>query len=197
MTPTPDPAPISEGGIRWGILATGSIARTFARDLTLHGHRVTAVGSRSLATATDFATDFDIPHAHGSYADLVADAEVDAIYVATPHTFHAANATAALEHGKHVLVEKAFTINADEAREVVALGRERGLVVLEAMWTRFLPPMAFVRQVIAELKKVVRPTRSELLNYTWVVIVFVAVVMAFVTVLDLGIGTAVGWIFGG
>ena len=150
MTSTTEPAPISDGTVRWGILATGGIARAFTRDLTQHGHRVTAVGSRSLDNARGFAAEFDVPNAHGSYEDLVADPKVDAIYVATPHTFHAANARAALEHGKHVLVEKAFTINADEAREVVDLARERELVVLEAMWTRFLPHMAFVRQAIAD-----------------------------------------------
>ncbi len=150
MTSTTEPAPISTGTVRWGILATGGIARSFTRDLIQHGHRVSAVGSRSPENARSFADEFDIPNAHGSYDDLVADPEVDVIYVATPHTFHADNARAALEHGKHVLVEKAFTITADEAREVVDLARERGLIVLEAMWTRFLPHMAFVRQVIAD-----------------------------------------------
>ncbi|MEX2549024.1 MAG: Gfo/Idh/MocA family oxidoreductase [Nitriliruptoraceae bacterium] len=150
MTSAAEPAPVSDGNVRWGILATGGIARTFTRDLHTHGHRIGAVGSRSLDNARSFAAEFDIPTAHGSYEDLVADPDVDAIYVATPHTFHAANARAALEHGKHVLVEKAFTINATEAREVADLGRDRGLVVLEAMWTRFLPHMAFVRQAIAD-----------------------------------------------
>lgn len=150
MTSTPEPAPLSAGNVRWGILATGRIADMFTRDLIQHGHRVTAVGSRSLDNAQRFADEFDIPNAHGSYDDLVADPEVDAIYIATPHIFHADNARAALEHGKHLLVEKAFTINAAEAREVVALARDRGLVVVEAMWTRFLPHMAYVRQVIAD-----------------------------------------------
>ena len=150
MTSTPEPTPISSGDVRWGILATGGIARTFTRDLIQHRHRVTSVGSRSLDRAQRFAGEFDIPNAHGSYEALVADPEVDAIYVSTPHIFHAANAQAALEHGKHVLVEKAFTINAAEARETIALARDRELLVLEAMWTRFLPHMAYVRQTIAD-----------------------------------------------
>jgi predicted dehydrogenase len=150
VTPATEPAPISDGKVRWGILATGGIARIFARDLLMHGHRIVAVGSRSLENARGFAAEFGVPNAHGTYEDLVADPEVDAVYAATPHTFHAINARAALEHGKHVLVEKAFTINAVEARGVVELARERGLIVLEAMWTRFLPHMAFVRRVIAE-----------------------------------------------
>jgi predicted dehydrogenase len=150
VTPTTEHAPISDGNVRWGILATGGIARVFVRDLVMHGHRVAAVGSRSPENARDFAAEFDVPNVHGTYQGLVADPQVDAVYVATPHTFHAANARAALEHGKHVLVEKAFTINADEARGVVGLARECGLIVLEAMWTRFLPHMAFVRRAIAE-----------------------------------------------
>lgn len=150
MTPTSERAPISDGDVRWGILATGGIARLFTRDLIMHGHRVVAVGSRSPENARAFAAEFDVPNAHGTYQDLVADPAVDVVYVATPHTFHAANARAALEHDKHVLVEKAFTLNADEARRVVQLARERDLVVLEAMWTRFLPHMAFVRRAVAE-----------------------------------------------
>ncbi len=146
---TPAPAPMSAGDIRWGILATGGIARAFARDLRTHGHRVTAVGSRSAESARAFAEEFGIAHAHGSYDDLVSDPDVDVVYVATPHNFHAANALAALGNGKHVLVEKAFTINADEARAVVEAARSKGLLVVEAMWTRFLPHMEFVRSIVA------------------------------------------------
>ena len=137
-------------GLGWGILATGGIARLFAKDLTAHGYRVEAVGSRTLESARAFAQEHDVPRAHGSYEDLVADPEVDVVYVATPHTFHASNARLALEHGKHVLVEKAFTLNAHEAREITELARDRGLVVMEAMWTRFLPHMADVRTLLAE-----------------------------------------------
>lgn len=142
-------SPRSDGTISWGILATGGIARVFTRDLVVHGHRVAAVGSRSSDRADDFAAEFGIPAAHGSYEDLVADPGVDVIYVATPHAFHAENARAALEHDKHVLVEKAFTLNAAEAREVVALAGDNGRLVMEAMWTRFLPHMRFVREVVA------------------------------------------------
>lgn len=149
MTPTPAPEPLSNGTVGWGILATGGIARLFARDLVAHGHRIAAVGSRSQATAQGFADEFGIPKAYGSYDELVSEPDVDVIYVATPHNLHAANAGAALNHGRHVLVEKAFTINATEAREVVELARQRGLLAMEAMWTRFLPHMAFVRGVVA------------------------------------------------
>lgn len=149
MTDTTEHAPRSDGGVGWGILATGGIAQLFARDLAMHGHRIAAVGSRTLESARRFAEEFDIPSAYGSYAELVADPDVDVVYVATPHNLHLVNACDALTNGKHVLVEKAFTLNADQARTVVELGEERGLLVLEAMWTRFLPHMAFVREVIA------------------------------------------------
>jgi predicted dehydrogenase len=110
---------------------------------------VAAVGSRTTERAQAFADEHGIPHAHGSWEALAADPTVDAVYVATPHPFHAAAATIALEHGKHVLVEKPFTLTAPEAEAVVALGAERGLVVLEAMWTRFLPHMAEIHEAVA------------------------------------------------
>ncbi|MEL4320120.1 Gfo/Idh/MocA family oxidoreductase [Leifsonia sp. YIM 134122] len=135
--------------LRWGILATGGIAHAMANDLVLNGFTVQAVGSRSQEAADAFAAEFGIPNAHSSYAALVADPEVDVIYVSTPHPFHAEHASLALEAGKHVLVEKPFTLNAAEARQVVDLANEKGLVVLEAMWTRWLPHMVRVREIIA------------------------------------------------
>jgi predicted dehydrogenase len=150
VSPTVDPAPRSAGDVGWGILATGGVARSFTRDLLLHGHRVVAVGSRSVTSAESFAAEFGLGRAYGSYEELAADPEVDVIYVATPHNFHAANAELALEHGKHVLVEKSFTLTGDQAQRITDLGRRQGLVVLEAMWTRFLPHMAHVRSLIAD-----------------------------------------------
>jgi predicted dehydrogenase len=135
--------------LRWGILGTGGIARLFTSDLNLTDRAVTAVGSRTQQSADAFASAFGIPRAHGSYEALAADPEVDVIYVSTPHPFHAAGARLALEHGKHVLVEKPFTLNAAEARAVVDLAAAKGLVVLEAMWTRWLPHMVRVRELLA------------------------------------------------
>jgi predicted dehydrogenase len=135
--------------IRWGILGTGLIADHFATDLVANGFTIGAVGSRSQESADEFAAKFGIATAHASYEALAADPTVDVIYVATPHPFHVANATLALEHGKHVLVEKPFTINAAEAAAVVALAEEKGLVVLEAMWTRWLPHMIALRELLA------------------------------------------------
>ncbi|MGW9632073.1 Gfo/Idh/MocA family protein [Agromyces sp. NPDC055520] len=136
--------------LRWGILATGGIAHAFAGDLKLGGFTVQAVGSRTQEAADAFAAEFEIPNAHGSYEALVADPEVDVIYVSTPHPMHAAGAKLALGAGKHVLVEKAFTVNADEARALAELAAAKGLLVLEAMWTRYLPHMARIREIIAE-----------------------------------------------
>jgi predicted dehydrogenase len=142
------PAPLSDGNVGWGILATGGAAHLFSKDLRLHGHRITAVASRSRLRAEGFARAFDIPRFHGCYADLLDDSEVDVVYVATPHHLHVDNAMAALSHGKHVLVEKAFTRSETEARNVVDLAATRHLLVMEAMWPRFLPHMAFVRSTL-------------------------------------------------
>ncbi|MEO5920132.1 MAG: Gfo/Idh/MocA family oxidoreductase [Pseudolysinimonas sp.] len=135
--------------LRWGILGTGWIAGQMTADLAVNGSPVTAVGSRTQAKADAYATEFGIPVAHGSYEALVADPDVDVIYVATPHPSHVADATLALNAGKHVLLEKPYTINAAEAQAVADLARDRGLVVLEAMWTRWLPHMIRLREIIA------------------------------------------------
>ena len=135
--------------LRWGILATGWIAELFVKDLQLTGRNVTAVGSRSAESAERFATAFNIPKAHASYQALAADPNVDSIYIATPHPQHVAAAKLALNAGKHILVEKPFTINATEAQEITDLAAAKGLLVLEAMWTRFLPHMQRIRAIIA------------------------------------------------
>lgn len=135
--------------IAWGILATGWIADLFVKDLILTGHNVAAVGSRSQANADRFAKSFGIAKAHGSYEALVADPDVDIIYIATPHPQHVSAAKLALNAGKHILVEKPFTLNAAEAAEIKDLARDKGLVALEAMWTRFLPHMRRIREIIA------------------------------------------------
>jgi predicted dehydrogenase len=134
---------------RWGILGTGWIAEMFVTDLKATGIAVTAVGSRSQESADAFGSRFDIPARHPSYEALVADPDVDAIYVATPHPMHAENALLAIAAGKHVLVEKPFTLNAREAEEVAEAARRAGVVVLEAMWSRFLPSMVRIREIIA------------------------------------------------
>jgi len=136
--------------LRWGIISTGGIANTFAQDIQLTTEGVVvAVGSRDLASANAFADKYGIMHRHGSYEELVNNPEVDVVYVATPHPMHRANAELALNAGKHVLCEKAFTMNAQEAKELVAIAREKGLFLMEAMWTRFLPHVVKIREIIA------------------------------------------------
>lgn len=136
-------------GLRWGILATGGIAAAFASDLRTAGLDLAAVGSRSQQSADSFAARFGIPRAHASYESLIDDPDVDIVYVATPHPMHHENARLALEHGKHVLVEKAFTMNRAQAEDLRALAAEKGLLVMEAMWTRYLPHMVRIREIIA------------------------------------------------
>lgn len=137
-----------EKQLGWGILATGWIAELFTQDLISSGLKVAAVGSRNLEKANAFAKSFGIANAHGSYEDLVADPDVDIIYIATPHPQHVDAALLALDAGKHILVEKPFTLNAPEARQIVDRARAENRVVLEAMWTRFLPHMRRVHEII-------------------------------------------------
>lgn len=139
----------SENNFKWGILGTGGIAQAFANDLIhLGDHRVAAVGSRTRESAENFAAQFAGAQAFGSYEELV-NSDVDAIYVATPHTLHFENSLLALNAGKPVLCEKPFTINAVEARALIERARELNLPLLEAIWTRFLPHIAKVRDILA------------------------------------------------
>ncbi|GAA1364095.1 Gfo/Idh/MocA family protein [Streptomyces beijiangensis] len=122
--------------IRWGVLATGGIAAAFTADLLkTAGAEVVAVGSRSDASAQAFAERFKIPRAYGSWAELAGDEDVDVVYVATPHSAHREAAGLCLEAGRAVLCEKAFTLNAREAEELVSLARQRERFLMEAMWT--------------------------------------------------------------
>ena len=134
---------------KWGILGPGGIARAFAKDLQLlEGHEVAAVGSRTLINAQEFANTFG-GTAYGSYEELVEDPAVDAIYVATPHPAHKENVVLALNAGKPVLCEKPFAVNAKEAQEMVSTAQKNNIALMEAMWARFLPHYAQVREVIA------------------------------------------------
>jgi predicted dehydrogenase len=146
--------------IRWGIIGTGFIAHTFASDLAFTDDGVVAsVGSRSASSAEAFGDEFDVPRRYDSYEALVQDDGIDAVYVASPHPMHFANASLALEHGKPVLVEKAFTMNGQEARDLVALARSKSLFLMEAMWTRFLPHVVSLREIVA------RGDLGELVNF--------------------------------
>lgn len=137
--------------IRWGILGTGSIATSFATGLqSLEDATAVAVGSRTQTSADTFADKFDIVRRHSSYEALAEDSEVDAIYIATPHSYHMDNSLLCMEAGKAVLCEKPFTINTSEAERVVHRARSSGTFVMEAMWTRFLPTMVQVRSWLSQ-----------------------------------------------
>jgi len=135
---------------RWGILGTGNIASQFARGLAaLDDAELVAVGSRTADSAEAFGERFSAPRRHSSYAALASDPDVDAIYVATPHPLHHNNTIMCLESGKAVLCEKPFAINATEAQSMIATARARGVFLMEAMWTRFLPHIVRLRELLA------------------------------------------------
>lgn len=134
---------------RWGILGTGGIAQAFAKDLAfLDGHTVAAVGSRKLNSANEFASAFPGCLAFGSYEELV-NSDVDAIYVASPHPMHEEHAMLAMKAGKPVLCEKAFTINQAQAKRLTDYSHSHNVPLMEAMWTRFLPHIAQIKEIIA------------------------------------------------
>lgn len=137
--------------IRWGILGTGNIARQFATGLSvLTDATLLAVGSRTQASANAFGDQFGVRDRHGSYEELANNPEVDAIYISTPHPLHHDNCLLCLNAGKAVLCEKPFAINAAEAAEMVALARAKGLFLMEAMWTRFVPSHQRLGELVAE-----------------------------------------------
>ena len=134
-----------------GILAAGGIAKTMARTLNDLKHpeiELYAVGSRSQERADAFAQEFGVPKAYGSYEALVADPEVDLIYIASPHSEHHIHAKLCLDHKKAILVEKAFTANEQMAREVLDYGKAQNTLVTEAIWTRYMPSRAIIREAI-------------------------------------------------
>lgn len=135
--------------IRWGILGTGWVATDFAAALQeTPGAVLQAVGSRSAENAEAFGGKFDIPNRHANYNALVADPDVDIVHIATPHILHKEHAILALEHGKAVLCEKPFTLNAAQAAELIGVARSRGVFLMEAMWGRFTPGQVKVRELL-------------------------------------------------
>lgn len=137
--------------LKWGIIGSGWIAERFV--ISLHKHssqRVVAVGSRSLESAVRFADRFGIERAHGSYEELVSDADVDVVYVATPHNFHYPCATLALSAGKHTLIEKPIALNAAQAQDIADLAAAQGVFCMEALWTFFLPKFDVIRQLLTD-----------------------------------------------
>ena len=151
--------------LKWGILATGGIAESFGRDLSVNPetrdrkdieHVVVAAASSSSADrAKQYLKEVNAPDsakAYGSYKELVADADVDIVYVATPHSHHYQNVMLALEAGKNVLCEKAFTVNAKQAELLIKKAKEKNVFLMEAVWTRYMPVSIYVRDLISSGK---------------------------------------------
>jgi dihydrodiol dehydrogenase / D-xylose 1-dehydrogenase (NADP) len=137
--------------MRWGIIGPGHIAHRFAQALeVVQGGELYAVASRSADRAADFASTYGARKSYGSYEDVAADPEVDAVYIATPHRFHHANALRCLTRGKPVLCEKPLTVNAAQAKELVDTARSEGVFLMEALWTRYLPIYDQVREWLEE-----------------------------------------------
>ncbi|MFN8098697.1 MAG: Gfo/Idh/MocA family oxidoreductase [Dermatophilaceae bacterium] len=139
--------------LRWGILGTGWIAEKFTTALRRHTtQRIQAVGSRTKQSADRFAAAAGAHAAYGSYEALVADPEVDIVYVATPHNHHHRHALLAIEAGNHVLVEKPIAISEPEARQIAAAAQEAGVFCMEALWTLFLPKYDVLGQLLADVR---------------------------------------------
>ncbi len=137
----------SHATLNWGILGPGRIAQSFARDLALvEGNRLMAVGSRSAERAEQFAAAFHVPRAYASYEALLADPEVQIIYIATPHDSHEKWSIRAMEAGKHVLVEKPAAVNAQQFRSMIACAQKNKVFLMEALWSRFNPSIMEVIQ---------------------------------------------------
>lgn len=144
---TPDP--MTAPALRWGIIAPGGIANKFADAVSRHTKgTVVAVGSRNADRAAEFATRHHIPRSHGSYEALVDDDEVDAVYIASPHSHHRDQAVLAARAGKHLLIEKALARNSAEVDDIWGAAKASGVFAMEAMWTRHLPHVIELHRLI-------------------------------------------------
>ncbi len=141
--------PKSVPALRWGIIGPGGIAEVFVDASQKHTNQVfSAVASRDISRAEEFAAKFNIPKVHNSYEDLVQDPSLDAIYIASWQVAHFEHAMLALNAGKHVLVEKPISVLPEHAEAIFALAKEKGLLAMEAMWTRYLPQSTIIRQLL-------------------------------------------------
>ncbi len=138
--------------INMAIIGAGNIARYMAKAIDGLQEQVCAyaVASRSLDKAEVFAKEWHFQRAYGSYEELAADPAVDLVYIATPHAMHYDNARLCVEHGRAVLVEKAFTANAAQARELIELAEKKGVFLTEAIWTRYIPARRIVEKLLEE-----------------------------------------------
>jgi len=139
--------------IKWGIIGPGKIATKFATDLATVKHAtLVAVASRSQEKADEFAVKFNAKKAYNSYLELAQDDEVDAVYIATPHSFHKEHAILCLQHKKAVLCEKPFAMNLQEVEEMITVAKENNVLLMEALWTYFLPHFNYVLDIVKHKK---------------------------------------------
>lgn len=135
--------------INIAILGSGRIAKSMARTVSgIKEAKLYAIASRSLDKAIEFANEFQVEHAYGSYEEMVKDKEIDLVYIATPHSHHYEYSMLCLEHGKHVLCEKAFTANVKQANAVISYAREKKLLITEAIWSRYMPMAQTIKDLI-------------------------------------------------
>ena len=150
--------------IRWGILGCGRIARKFAADLRLiKDAELTAVASRNMETAKTFSNEFPAKHVYDNYEALVKNNDVDVIYVATPHSHHYKHTMLCVENNKAVLCEKAFAVNAEQAKEMISLAQEKKVFLMEALWTKFLPHYNKMQEMIQ--KGMIGTVKSVIVNF--------------------------------
>ena len=139
--------------IKWGIIGLGKIANKFATDLkVVNDSELYAVASRSKEKSDAFAKEYSANKAYNSYEDLAKDNQVDAIYIATPHPFHAVHAIMCLKHKKPVLCEKPLAMNLQEVEEMIAVAKENNVLLMEALWTGFLPSFQYVLELVQNKK---------------------------------------------
>ena len=131
----------------WGILSCGKISSDMANALNAQGARIVAAAARRIASSKQFAESHGIPKAYGSYEELVSDAEVDVVYIGAINTEHKRLAMLALNAGKHCLVEKPLCMSSKDVRELIAYAREKGLFLMEGLWTRSFPAAQKVREI--------------------------------------------------
>lgn len=133
-----------------GILGAGGIARVMAETVNgMEEAQCYAVAARDLGRAQKFAEEFGVEKSYGSYTEMLQDPQVELVYIATPHSHHYEHVKLCLEHGKHVLCEKAFTANAAQAEEILKIAEEKGLLLTEAIWTRYMPMRKTIDEVVA------------------------------------------------
>jgi predicted dehydrogenase len=155
---------MNQSKVRWGILGCGRIARKFASDLRLVADaELMAVASRDKKNAMLFAENYPCKYVLGSYEELVKNEEVDVIYVATPHSHHYEHTLLCLQHNKAVLCEKAFAINSRQAKEMIAMAREKKIFLMEALWTKFLPHYNKLQELLQQ--KIPGEIKSMLVNF--------------------------------